>query len=85
MATATRETKTIEKIETVEEEVIQLTLTREEAITLKSLCLKVLSTHGTYSKHTREIMGALGDMGIFVWSQRFTGTLGAKSLPEGDE
>lgn len=86
MANATRETKTVEKIETVEEKVVVLTLTEDEAITLKSLTLKVGGTGYTYYDHVSKIKMALEGAGIRSWTPRFSGSMSGLTMPaSGDE
>lgn len=83
MATATRETKSVEKIETVEEKVVILTLTEDEAKTLKSLIFRADGDVRTsYNKHLRDIRFALDDANLMSFGNRFSpGRITAYALP----
>lgn len=74
MARATIETQTVTKTEEVEERVYTLTLSEEEAKSLRALTGWVAgSLVSTYCKHTSSIYGALSKAGVRVggFSDRF--------------
>lgn len=72
MASAERTTKSVERVETVEEKRVRLDLSEGEAMTLKSLLYKVTGSYtSSYRKDTQAILSALDDADLFVWANRF--------------
>lgn len=64
MVTVVKETKLVEKIVKVEEEVITLTLNKTEACVVKTLIGNVTGTQNSYRKLAEQIYDALAKQGV---------------------
>lgn len=81
MATAKNDTITKTIQEEVKEEIVTLTMTREEATVLRAALGCIGGGFSTYHKHTSKVKRALIDAGIDVYGPTyFTGSLQAKRL-----
>lgn len=82
---ATAKVENVKKIVTteVDEEMVQLTLTREEAQILRGLCAYVGGSEiGTYRQYMIAVRKAFEAAGIGSWGpDYFSGSVFAKSLP----
>lgn len=82
MASATVETVQKTVTSEVEEEVVQLTLTRQEAMILRGLCGIVAGGDHTYRKFTAQFREAFEAAGIESYGPNyFNGSISGKQLP----
>lgn len=71
MASAERTTVTKEVVTTVEEKVIRLDLTEEEAEFIYAMTGKIGGSQQTYATLSQGIRNAIGDADVYSWHGKF--------------